>query len=628
LGHLLKRGIGVHHSGILPILKEVVEMLFQKGLVKILFATETFAMGVNMPARTVVYDSLKKHDGTGLRFLQPGEYTQMAGRAGRRGLDKTGMVIILCKGDVYEASDLHRVMLGKPFKLESQFRLTYSMILNLLRVEQLRVEDMMKRSFSEFHNQRKKGEFETALSGVKERLAQLQDVECAWCSTDLDNYYAMCEEYWRERDDLMNKLMFYSHVHKALAHGRLIVFRGDKVDENFEHPPRRQQLGVILNAFGEAADRKFTVLTLHDGEQRDSEKEGPFAVEPVLKSNLFYPDGTIYHRLVVVKAVDILVIAHKTIQVESEKIIDNVKKREMPRFAMDPPGKSVVAAVDLLSKLTLDNPEGLVGFDYRRDLKTKDIDIVQQLESVEVMRKKLLEDFVCVNCESFQAHFDQTAFNHKVRKEFQELRFRLSDESLQLLPEYDQRLNVLKELKYVDRETGAVQLKGRISCEINNHELMITELILQNVLTPLEPNEIAALMSSMVCQEKRCSEPDLNDVLLKGKEEFQRVAREIGEIQKYCGLKEPVEDFVEQFRFGLAEVVYEWAKGTPFGDICNLTDVQEGVIVRCIQRLDETCRDVKNAARLVGDPVLTSKMEQASNLIKRDIVFAASLYTQ
>ena len=85
------------------------------------------------------------------------------------GLDKTGMVIILCKGDVYEASDLHRVMLGKPFKLESQFRLTYSMILNLLRVEQLRVEDMMKRSFSEFHNQRKKGEFETALSGVKER---------------------------------------------------------------------------------------------------------------------------------------------------------------------------------------------------------------------------------------------------------------------------------------------------------------------------------------------------------------------------------------------------------------------------------------------------------------------------
>ena len=99
-----------------------------------------------------------------------------------------------------------------------------------------------------------------------------------------------------------------------------------------------------------------------------------------------------------------------------------------------------------------------------------------------MIRKKLLEDFVCVQCDQFQSHFDQTAFNCAVRREFQELRYRLSDESLQLLPEYDQRLNVLKELKYVDRDTGAVQLKGRISCEINNHELMITELILQVIM--------------------------------------------------------------------------------------------------------------------------------------------------
>ncbi|KAF2350406.1 P-loop containing nucleoside triphosphate hydrolase, partial [Trinorchestia longiramus] len=107
LRQLLRNGIGVHHSGILPMLKEVVEMLFAKGLVK------------------------------------------MAGRAGRRGLDETGTVIILCKNDVPEMADLHQMMLGKPSKLESQFKLTYSMILNLLRVEALRVEDMMKRSFSE-----------------------------------------------------------------------------------------------------------------------------------------------------------------------------------------------------------------------------------------------------------------------------------------------------------------------------------------------------------------------------------------------------------------------------------------------------------------------------------------------
>lgn len=188
---MLMRGIGVHHGGLLPIIKEMVEMLFARGLVKILFATETFAMGVNMPARCVVFDSTRKHDGTGFRDLLPGrtactvslsvglvllvkwcthapgspesvltlilplgEYVQMAGRAGRRGLDATGTVIILCKGDVPELSGLATMMLGKPERLDSRFRLTYNMILNLLRVEELRVEDMMKRSFSEWHLQK------------------------------------------------------------------------------------------------------------------------------------------------------------------------------------------------------------------------------------------------------------------------------------------------------------------------------------------------------------------------------------------------------------------------------------------------------------------------------------------
>lgn len=77
---------------------------------QVLFATETFAMGVNMPARTVVFDSMRKHDGNAFRDLLPGEYVQMAGRAGRRGLDPTGTVILLCKGRVPEMVDLHRMM--------------------------------------------------------------------------------------------------------------------------------------------------------------------------------------------------------------------------------------------------------------------------------------------------------------------------------------------------------------------------------------------------------------------------------------------------------------------------------------------------------------------------------------
>lgn len=89
------KGIGIHHGGMLPLLKETVEVLFQAGLLKILFSTETFSMGINMPAKTVVFTSVRKFDGEVFRWIGGGEYIQMSGRAGRRGLDKKGITILM-----------------------------------------------------------------------------------------------------------------------------------------------------------------------------------------------------------------------------------------------------------------------------------------------------------------------------------------------------------------------------------------------------------------------------------------------------------------------------------------------------------------------------------------------------
>lgn len=93
LREILLKGIGIHHGDLLHIGKEIVEILLQKGLIKLLFATDSFAMGLNMPTKTVVFHSIKKFDGKELRYLLSSEYTQMAGRAGRRGLDDRGKVI-------------------------------------------------------------------------------------------------------------------------------------------------------------------------------------------------------------------------------------------------------------------------------------------------------------------------------------------------------------------------------------------------------------------------------------------------------------------------------------------------------------------------------------------------------
>lgn len=148
---LLKRGIGIHHGGLLPIIKETIEILFGEGLIKALFATETFAMGLNMPARTVVFTNAHKFDGTDFRWITSGEYIQMSGRAGRRGLDDKGIVILMI--DEKMSPSIGRDLIkGKPDAINSAFHLTYNMVLNLLRVDDVNPEYMLQHSFYQFQH--------------------------------------------------------------------------------------------------------------------------------------------------------------------------------------------------------------------------------------------------------------------------------------------------------------------------------------------------------------------------------------------------------------------------------------------------------------------------------------------
>lgn len=132
---LLEKGVAYHHSGLLPVLKEIVEILFGRGFIKVLFATETFAVGINMPTKTVVFTSYRKYDDTSdsHRMLTPSEYTQMAGRAGRRGKDDKGIVIYLPMKDPENPVTVEQMMLGKKAELISKMDFHYSYILSVLQ---------------------------------------------------------------------------------------------------------------------------------------------------------------------------------------------------------------------------------------------------------------------------------------------------------------------------------------------------------------------------------------------------------------------------------------------------------------------------------------------------------------
>lgn len=127
---IIQKGIGYHHSGLAPVLKEIVEILFKKKLIKILFATETFAVGINMPTRTVVFTELAKHTNNKYRYINPTEYRQMSGRAGRRGMDIVGTVISLFIEPI-EEFDFRQILTGQLPTITSKFNINYQLLLKV-----------------------------------------------------------------------------------------------------------------------------------------------------------------------------------------------------------------------------------------------------------------------------------------------------------------------------------------------------------------------------------------------------------------------------------------------------------------------------------------------------------------
>jgi len=613
--HLLARGIGVHHGGLLPIVKEMVELLFSRGLVKVLFATETFAMGVNMPARTVVFSGTRKHDGRTFRDLLAGEYTQMSGRAGRRGLDKTGVVIIVCNdGEPPDTASLQTMILGQPTKLTSQFRLTYTMILNLLRVEALRVEEMIKRSFSENASQRLLPDQQKKVLESEKELLALPKLAESEVAQDVRKYYDITQRLVQINEYLLSSLCRSSAGNKVFLPGRVVIV-SDSVYDTAPAVILRNAPSLAAEDGTISQERAFWMLLYVPERASQTAQPGPRSTPPHWPPPLgAYPLEGLRYDLRVVPLSSIALVTTLTQKLDFSRIVDKISKSAMTEGLNGAPGLISQFAPDPLK--------------YEADWNK-----IRSLEFVELLqeRSSLLQKRASLACrldgdfeEQYQAVHGYRILEDKVAS----LKQAISEQNLELLPDYEQRISVLKDLQYID-ENSTVLLKGRVACEINTgHELVLTELILENFLSGYEPHEVVALLASFVFQERRSeTEPVLTDRLKEGKDRITALADRVTAVQ-VAQRANVAEEGAESnnLNFGLSEVVYEWARGMPFDEITQLTDVQEGTIVRTITRLDETCREVRDAARVIGDAALYQKMEACQACIKRDIVFCASLY--
>ena len=214
---LLKRGIGIHHSGLLPILKETIEILFQEGLIKVLFATETFSIGLNMPAKTVVFTSVRKFDGVDLRWVTPSEFVQMSGRAGRRGLDDRGIVIMMIE-EKMEPAIAKDIVRGEQDKLNSAFYLGYNMILNLMRVEGISPEFMLERCFYQFQNT-------ASVAGLEKQLHNLETQRSSMEISDegtIREYYDLRKQLDTYTKDMRDVINHPNYCLQFMQSGRLV----------------------------------------------------------------------------------------------------------------------------------------------------------------------------------------------------------------------------------------------------------------------------------------------------------------------------------------------------------------------------------------------------------------------
>ena len=638
---VLRRGIGLHHSGLMPILKEAIEVLFQEGLLKVLIATETMSTGLNMPARCVVFTSPRKFDGSGYRWISSGEYVQMSGRAGRRGLDDRGLVILMMdeRMDPAVAKDM---LHGRSDPLNSAFHLTYSMILNLMRIEGGAAENLMKASFAQFQNDRNLPKLEATAA----RLAEERD------AVVVDQGEAVAE-YVNLRDTLAVLTSERRDILNLPAHSVPFLQPGRLVRVCVKDPRAVSAEAASAGEDGGAAARAAAEVDAEWGMIVKFERNGTDYVVDVLcnVADATAADGNVSRRGRGRYGIQIKPIVPPQLGGEGREggsgaAADNnpgePRVIQVPLSQVDRLSSvRLYLAKDLLSlegRLRMQKsiaeamrrfPDGVVPLlDPEEHMKVEGGNfrkLVRRIEALEGMLKRhsLTDDDRLPSLLEAFAKKRELALRCKVAK-----REAKAASGLILRDDLKNRRRVLRRMGHVS-EDDVVQMKGRVACEMTTaDELVATELIFNGTFKELEPVMCVALISALVWRE---SGPDINELKLseESKEVHDRLrdtARLVGKQVAECKLDVDVNEYVDSFRPDLMDMSRQWATGTKFSEIMKLTTLFEGSVVRAIRRMEETMRQLATACRVIGEVELEKKFEECSTMVKRDIVFVDSLF--
>ncbi|KAJ1663298.1 ATP-dependent RNA helicase mtr4 [Coemansia sp. RSA 1813] len=615
---LLKRGIGIHHSGLLPILKEVIEILFQEGLLKCLFATETFSIGLNMPARTVVFTSVRKFDGKNFRWVMSGEYIQMSGRAGRRGLDDRGVVILMVD-EKMEPAVAKDMVKGEPDVLNSAFHLSYNMVLNLMRVETFTPQYMLERSFHQFQTHAEIPKLEARAHELHTELSLIKIDD----EPSVKRFYDLRTQLDSLSSDVAKVIVHPSTSLPFLQPGRFVrVNTGglnfgwgcvtffqrkaakkkqpSNADQNKDVDADGYIVDVLMHC--KRATDQSTVRKL----QATSASDGDISVIPC---NISDAGGETMVVPVLLSCIDRI----STVRVHLPKDLRSPKELRDMRKRISEVQKRLDGKIPLLDPI---NDMGITDESFKS--------LVSKISSLEA---KLHEHKLFGTAEEARV-FTEYKGKVDVQNTLKDVRRKIADaQSAVQLDELKCRKRVLRRLGYTTAD-DVITMKGRVACEITSgDELLLTELMFHGVFNDLTTEQTVSLLSCFVFQEKTNGDPPkLKDDLAVPLRVMQESARQIAQTSNECKLRINEEEYVESFKPELMDVVNAWCRGAKFSQICRMTDVFEGSLIRAFRRLEELLRQMCQAAKAIGNVDLENKFADGIVKIKRDIIFAASLY--
>jgi len=556
----LERGIASHHAGLLPAFKVVVEQLFQQGLVKVVFATETLALGINMPARSVVLEKLTKWNGSVHAPVTAGEYTQLTGRAGRRGIDTQGHAIVVWHQEL-DPNALAGLASTRTYPLKSSFRPSYNMAINLIgKVGTHRARELLESSFAQFQADR-------SVVGLATQMRKGEDA--------IDGYHAAMECHLGDFDGYMNLRRQLSQLEKDT--------KRDGVRE------RRNSATNLLN---EAA--RGDVLLIDAGRRTAI----PYVVLDAAR-DLDDPRPRVMSVSRVVKRIGFSDVGEKSSTIGRITIPAAFDSRS-------PKTRNWLAEqiMQISSGVVLEPVETLS--DSRID--------------TEIARlRKALRVHPCHGCTDREEHVRWHDRIYTAQREISRLESKVQSRTSSIAKEFDQICAVLTDLDYLRREidehevTEAGQVLGRIYCEL---DLLAAECLRSGIWNDLTPEQMASAVSTLVFESRRADDREPENIpegpLGLALTEMVHIWGQVKEVENQNRV-----DHIRELDPGFIWLTLKWARGQSIGQVLRNSDLQPGDFVRWSKQVIDLLGQIALASEV---PALSNKARSASDLVDRGIV--------